>query len=84
MADFYLQFAPCNADTAETTGRLVGAHDNLTMPVYCLMEYRGRVDAVLSYFVEGFLHDDVFGDGDSLWMRTVSNEKGMLLLRKNG
>jgi hypothetical protein len=53
------------------------------VPVAGLMSYRGRVDAVITFFVDQFLSDDLFSAGDSLALDTGTGENLMILTRRS-
>lgn len=54
------------------------------VPVAGVMMYRGRVDAVITFFVDQFLHDDVFQSGDSLVLASAERDSGVVLARRRG
>ncbi|NBW82159.1 hypothetical protein EBR21_10450 [bacterium] len=52
------------------------------VPVSGVTTYRGRVDAVITFFVDQFLSDDIFQPGDSLELATEKGESIVLLTRR--
>ena len=52
------------------------------VPVAGVMTYRGRVDAVITFFVDQFLHDDIFQPGDSLVLASAERDSGVVLARR--
>ena len=71
MADFQLQLEQIDAETAFARGWVTSSEDNLTMPIHGRLDYYGRVDAVVSYFIEGFLREETFESGDKLWVGEI-------------
>ncbi len=56
-------------------------HGKGRVPVSGVMSYRGRVDAVITFFVDQFMSDAIFQPGDSL-MLAGQDEAEVLLTRK--
>jgi hypothetical protein len=54
------------------------------VPVAGVMTYRGRVDAVITFFVDQFLSDEIFQPGDSLVLAPENGEASILLARRKG
>lgn len=54
------------------------------VPVAGIMAYRGRVDAVITFFVDQFLSDEIFQPGDSLVLAPENGEAVVLLARRKG
>jgi hypothetical protein len=54
------------------------------VPVAGLFSYRGRVDAVITFFVDQFLNDEIFNAGDSLALALDKGEGLVLLTRRRG
>ena len=54
------------------------------VPIAGVMTYRGRVDAVITFFVDQFLSDEIFQPGDSLVLATDKDEAFVLLARRSG
>lgn len=52
------------------------------VPVAGVMAYRGRVDAVITFYVDQFLHDDIFQPGDSLVLASAERDSGVVLARR--
>jgi hypothetical protein len=52
------------------------------VPVAGVLTYRGRVDAVITFFVDQFLHDDIFQPGDSLVLASAERDSGVVLARR--
>lgn len=53
------------------------------VPVAGVMCYRGRVDAVITFFVDQFLHDEIFQPGDSLVLASAERDSGVVLARRS-
>jgi hypothetical protein len=53
------------------------------VPVSGVTTYRGRVDAVITFFVDQFLSDDIFQPGDSLELASENGET-LVLFTRNG
>lgn len=82
MADFFLRVSGIDTRTGNAVGWLGNAAGTGRMPVLGAMEFRGRFDAVLSFFVEGFLHDEVFEAGDRLFLMDVAGSDFRILLQR--
>jgi hypothetical protein len=54
------------------------------VPVAGVLAYRGRVDAVITFFVDQFLHDEIFQPGDSLVLSSAERDSGVVLARRTG
>lgn len=54
------------------------------VPVAGVMTYRGRVDAVITFFVDQFFSDEIFQPGDSLVLAPENGEGVVLLARRKG
>jgi len=52
------------------------------VPVSGVLTYRGRVDAVITFFVDQFLNDEIFQDGDSLALASEKGERFVLVTRR--
>jgi hypothetical protein len=53
------------------------------VPVAGLFSYRGRVDAVITFFVDQFLTDALFQAGDGLALASGRGESFLLLTRRS-
>ncbi|NBO37038.1 hypothetical protein EBU99_00465 [bacterium] len=52
------------------------------VPLSGVLSYRGRVDAVITFYVDQFLHDEIFQPGDTLAIAHPESEASVLLARK--
>lgn len=52
------------------------------VPVAGVMTYRGRVDAVITFFVDQFLNDEIFQAGDFLALASEKGETKLVLARR--
>ncbi|MFZ9519670.1 MAG: hypothetical protein ACO3A4_04255 [Silvanigrellaceae bacterium] len=63
---------PTNGELWQGDGRV---------PVAGVTTYRGRVDAVITFFVDQFLSDDIFMPGDLLELASEQGESLVLVTR---
>ncbi|MEN9811284.1 MAG: hypothetical protein RLZZ488_2851 [Pseudomonadota bacterium] len=56
-------------------------HGDGRVPVAGVTSYRGRVDAVITFFVDQFLNDELFQEGDSLAIAVEQGEPVVLVKR---
>lgn len=56
-------------------------HGDGRVPVAGVTSYRGRVDAVITFFVDQFLNDELFQEGDSLAIAVEQGEPVVLVRR---
>lgn len=57
-------------------------HGNCRVPVAGTMTFQGRVDAVITFYVDQFLFDDIFQPGDTLVVASERADSGVFLVQK--
>lgn len=59
-------------------------HGNGRVPISGMISYRGRVDAVITFFVDQFFTDEIFQSGDTLVLVSSQGEASVVLARREG
>lgn len=71
MSNFRLNLEHIDLKNALVRGEITSLDDNMVIPILGRRDYTGRVDAVMSYFVEAFIRESIFDVGDKLWVGDI-------------